>query len=84
MKTLGGFLLLFLLYVGIFGANIENKTFTFKSKPFIREWISSGKAEEDLNKLDEIKDKTNEFIDNSTEKLTESSDKIKEEINSIK
>ena len=74
MKTLGIVVFLFLLYVGIFGANIENKTFTFKSKPFIKEWISSGKAEKDLNKLEKINNKAKEFVEYSTDSVTEKVD----------
>lgn len=80
MRTLGIVVFLFLLYVGIFGSNIENKTFVFKCEPFIKEWISSGKAEEDLNKLENFKDKTNEFIDNSSKEINETSDQIKKEL----
>lgn len=66
-KIVGTVVLLILLYAGLFGININTEALKFKTDPFIKEWISSGKAEESIEKMEKVKDKVESVVNEDSE-----------------
>ena len=74
MKTIGTVVVLLFLYFGIFGANIKNNTLVFKCKPYIKEWVSSSKAEKTIEKVENIKENISSTVDSVSDKTKELTD----------
>lgn len=74
MKTLGIVVFLCILYIGIFGININKNDFKLKCKPFIKEWIASDKPEE-------LKENIDEVLSTGKDKIDEVSEKVENTIN---
>lgn len=67
MKTLGTVVFLCILYIGIFGININKNDFKLKCKPFIKEWISSDKTENLKDNIDEVLSTSKDKIEQVSE-----------------